>query len=301
MRRLLIVLTLALSACAAGPSGQQALCGPSGRLRVGLVGSAEGRRGSAGVILAEQEQFKLRELLMASSRCDVLLEPVLSPEQARLRLRNSEWDLAFLPPGLTAVALEQEGQFSLVRQLGRRQNSKSQLVVRADSRFKTRADLRGTRLGLLPRGSLTGFYLPLFNLHGLTFSQVGYELTYQDLMQGLKNREFDVIAWDGALPTQGDDIRIIHEDTHAIPLGALALSQPLLAQDYKPFVQKLDDNVSQLPSSLGYATGVIPDLLMLQELRAIVSKVEGWSLPQAGQPYVVYGTPSRSMPGEGPQ
>ena len=59
MRRLLIVLTLALTACAAGPSVQQALCGPSGRLRVGLVGSEEGRRGSAGVILAEQEQFKL--------------------------------------------------------------------------------------------------------------------------------------------------------------------------------------------------------------------------------------------------
>ena len=87
MRRLLIVLSLVLGACAAGPSDQQALCGPSGRLRVGLVGSEEGRRGSAGVILAEQEQFKLRELLMASV-CDVLLEPVLSSEQARLRLRN---------------------------------------------------------------------------------------------------------------------------------------------------------------------------------------------------------------------
>ena len=301
MRRLLIGLTLALSACADGPSDQQALCGEGGRLRVGLVGSEEGRRGSAGVILAEREQFKLRELLTASSRCDVLLEPVLSSEQARLRLRNREWDLAFLPPGLTAVALEQEGQFSLVRQLGRRQNSKSQLIVRADSRFKTRADLRGARLGLLPRGSLTGFYLPLFNLYGLTLSQVGYELTYQDLMLGLQNGEFDVIAWDGALPAKGSNIRVIHEDTHAIPLGALVLSQRLLAQDYKPFVQKLDDNVSQLPSSLGYATGVIPDLLILQELRAIVSNVEGWSLPQTGQPYVVYGTKSHSMPGEEPQ
>lgn len=119
-------------------------------------------------------------------------------------------------------------------------------------------------------------------------------------MLGLQNGEFDVIAWDGALPTQGNDIRVIHEDAHAIPLGALVLSQRLLAQDYKPFVEKLDGNVSQLPSSLGYATGVIPDLLILQELRAIVSNVEGWSLPQAGQPYVVYGTPSRSVPGEEP-
>ena len=32
-------------------------------------------------------------------------------------------------------------------------------------------DLNGQRLGLLPRGSLTGFYLPLYNLHGIRLEQ----------------------------------------------------------------------------------------------------------------------------------
>lgn len=289
MRRALFSLVLVLTACS-NPSGSDtALCGPAGRLRVGLVGAQEGRASSAAALVSDQDQFRLRELLTASSRCEVQLEPVLSPEQARLRLQQGEWDLAFLPPGLTALALEQDGGYGLVRQLGRRQNSRSQLLVRQTSPYRDRADLRGVRLGLLPRGSLTGFYLPLFNLHGLTFSQVRYALSYAELMRQLRAGEVDVIAWDGALPLGPSDVRVLHEDGHGIPMGALALRQPLLQADYKPFLAQLDQNVSQLPASLGYATGAIPDLQNLQELRAIVSNVESWSLPRAGAAYAVYG------------
>ena len=291
MRRWLPLLAvLVTTACGGQQSSDVSLCGSAGRLRVGLVGAAEGRAQSAAGVLPDQDQFRLRELLMVASRCEVQLEPVLSPEQARLRLRSGDWDLAFLPPGLTAVALEQSGRYGLVRQLGRRSNAKSQLLVRADSSLKTRADLRGRRLGLLPRGSLTGFYLPLFNLHGLRFSEVHYALSYADLRTMLDEGKVDVIAWDGSLPADNAQYRVVHEDSHLIPLGALALSQSLLQSDHQPFLRQLDQNVTQLPPSLGYASGVIPEPYALKELRGIVAAVEGWTLPQAGQPYTVYGT-----------
>ena len=291
MRRWLPLLAvLVTTACGGRQTSDVALCGSGARLRVGLVGAAEGRAQSAAQLLPDQDQFRLRELLTVASRCEVQLEPVLSSEQARLRLQSGDWDLAFLPPGLTALALEQGGSYGLVRQLGRRSNAKSQMLVRADSGFETRGDLRGRRLGVLPRGSLTGFYLPLFNLYGLRFSEVHYALSYAELRAMLTNGEVDVIAWDGSLPIDSTRFKVLHEDSHVIPLGALALSQSLLQSDHQPFLRQLDENVTQLPPSLGYASGVIPEPYALQELRAIVTAVEGWTLPKAGQPYIVHGS-----------
>lgn len=291
MRRWLPLLAvLVTTACGGRQTSDVALCGSGARLRVGLVGAAEGRAQSAAQLLPDQDQFRLRELLTVASRCEVQLEPVLSSEQARLRLQSGDWDLAFLPPGLTALALEQRGSYALVRQLGRRSNAKSQMLVRADSGFETRGDLRGRRLGVLPRGSLTGFYLPLFNLYGLRFSEVHYALSYAELRAMLTNGEVDVIAWDGSLPIDSTRFKVLHEDSHVIPLGALALSQSLLQSDHQPFLRQLDENVTQLPPSLGYASGVIPEPYALQELRAIVTAVEGWTLPKAGQPYIVHGS-----------
>lgn len=295
MKRWLPMLAvLVVTACGVPQTSNVALCGSGARLRVGFVGAAEGRAQSAAEVLPEQDQFRLREFLMVASRCEVQLEPVLSSEQARLRLQSGEWDLAFLPPGLTALALEQTGSYGLVRQLGRRTNAKSQLLVRADSGFKTRADLSGRRLGVLPRGSLTGFYLPLFNLYGLHFSEVQYALSYAELRTMLNAGDVDVIAWDGSLPIDSTRLRVLHEDSHLIPLGALALSQSLLQSDHQPFLRQLDESVTELPPSLGYASGVIPEPYALKELRAIVTAVEGWTLPQAGQPYIVYGS-TKSM------
>ena len=300
MKRWLSLLALLLtSACGGAPSSDVSLCGSGGRLRVGLVGAEEGQLESAAGVLADPEQFRLRELLTVASRCEVQLEPVVSPEQARLRLKTGGWDLAFLPPGLTAYALEQNGGYGLVRQLGRRGNSKSQLLVKASSGLTSRADLRDQRLGLLPRGSLSGFYLPLFNLHGLRFSEVHYALSYARLREMLHDEKVDVIAWDGAIPYGMDGFEVLHEDSHLIPLGALALSQSLLKADHQPFLRQLDENVTQLPRSLGYASGVLPEPYALKELRGIVAAVEGWSLPQGGQAYTVYGAKSATIAGQG--
>jgi phosphonate transport system substrate-binding protein len=294
------VVAAVFSACRAQSPQQVSLCGPTGQLRVGFVGADEGRARGGQAVLPDQEIGRLRDLLTVASQCEVQLEPAASPEQARLRISSAEWDAAFLPAGLAALALEGSGagDYSLVRPIGQRRQSRSRLLVRADSVWRSLPQLKGARLGLLPRGSLTGFYLPLYNLHGLSLGSVHYALSYLELLEKLRARQLDVIVWDSALPEPGGDVRVLFEDQNTVPLGALVLTQSLVAADHQPFLRVLDESSSQLPPSLGYAAGVLPEAQELQRLRTVVNSVESWDLPLEGQPYSVYGNKQQLVPGE---
>jgi phosphonate transport system substrate-binding protein len=287
----LLALVTLLSGCKRFDKDQVSICGPTGQLRVGYVGAHEGRQLESQTVLANQEIEKIRELLTVASQCDVVLEPVVSPEQAYVRLSAGQWDAAFLPPGLTALSLENRGgsHYSLLRSLGRRQDSWSVLLVQSGSSYQSIKQLGKARLGLLPRGALSGFYLPLYNLHGLRFASVHYALSYEELLEQLRTNKLDVIAWDRALPDPGGDVRPIFEDENRIPLGAFVLSQQLVARNYQPFLKSLDENASLLPPRLGYVSGQLPETKDLYRLRSIVDNVESWDLPQEGLPYDVYG------------
>ena len=291
--RLLAVASMlwSLAGCGQQQVAQVSLCGPSGQLRVGYVGAEEGRGLAGQAVLPDADISRLRDLLTVASRCEVSLEPVVSPEQARQRLGAGEWDMAFLPPGLAALAMEGADQrnYSLLRPLGQRSQSRSQLLVPAGSERRTLAQLNGARLGLLPRGSLTGFYLPLYNLHGLRLQSVHYSLSYRELLDQLHAGKLDVIAWDASLPDPGRDVRVVVSDGNTIPVGALVMSQALVAADHQPFLRVLDQSSAQLPPALGYVSAVLPEVSRLERLRTVIASVEGWNLPQAGKPYAVYG------------
>lgn len=294
----LLLAVLSLSACRRDQASQVRLCGSAGQLRVGFVGAEEGRARGGQAVLSDPDIARVRDLLTVASRCEVLLEPVVSPEQARQRLSRGDWDVAFLPAGLAALALEGSGggDYNLVRPLGQRSQSRSQLLVPAGSARRTPQQLQGARLGLLPRGSLTGFYLPLYNLHGLSLRSVHYALSYSELLEQLRAGKLDVIAWDAALPDPGADMRVLSEDQNVIPVGALVLSQALVAADHQPFLRVLDQSAAQLPPGLGYVAGVLPEAQQLQRLRAVITNVESWNLPLDGQPYAVYGRKQQLAP-----
>ena len=291
---------LLLNGCGRDSSTQVSLCGPSGQLRVGYVGADEGRAQGGQAVLPDQDITRVRDLLTVASRCEVVLEPVASPEQAHQRLSSGGWDAAFLPAGLVSLALEGAGSsdYNLLRPLGQRSNSRSVLLVAAGSERRSLQQLKGARLGLLPRGSLTGFYLPLYNLHGLSLGSVHYALSYGELLEQLRAGQLDVIAWDAALPDPGADVRVLHADPNTIPVGALVLSQALVAADHQPFLRVLDQSAPQLPPSLGYVAGVLPEAQQLQRLRSVVNSVESWTLPLEAQPYAVFGRKQSLMPEE---
>ncbi|WP_259701205.1 MULTISPECIES: PhnD/SsuA/transferrin family substrate-binding protein [Synechococcales] len=285
---MLILFAFVLGACASSPGSGSVLCGPSGVLRVGLLAPSEGSTSTAPQF-RDADLQALKSLLLQASRCDVELEPLTSVDRARTRLNERHWDLAFLPPGLTAVALGPSAGYKSVRSLASSRHSRSAILVQQSSRFRGLQDLHQARIGLLPRGSLTGFYLPLYNLHGLNLSRVSYALNHASLLSLLERGEVDAIAWDEALAVPSPVLRRLHLDEHSLPQGALVLSDSLASSDYIPFLRALDANASQMPVGLGYAAGVLPEQQAIQPLRAIVESVESWKLPLDGQPYRVYG------------
>ena len=283
-------IALLLSGCQGSLPEEAALCGSSGSLRVGYVGAAEGQVLATAQVISDTDQERMRTLMTVAGRCDVEFEPLLSPERARLRLQQGHWDLAFLPPGLTALAMQRGVDGQPVRSLTRRNASRSAVLVAAGSPIQSLQDLNNQRLGLLPRGSLTGFYLPLYNLHGLRLNEVRYAISYRALLELLRAGDVDAIAWDVGLPSPGADVRVLLEDSRDIPAGAMVLSQSLVNADHKSLLATLDSSAAEMPEELGYASAVLPNPQDYQALKDIVSHVEGWTLPEEGRPYTVFGS-----------
>jgi phosphonate transport system substrate-binding protein len=297
-RWLLGWLMLPLMVLLAGCRGEQqaaSFCGSSGRLKVGVVGSIEGEETVAAERFDETTLFALRDRLMAASRCEVEIEPVQSPEQAHQRLTAQSWDLAFLPPGLMAFAMDRPTPYRPVRTLGTPRRSRSAIVVRADSAIQERRDLEATRLGLLPRGSLTGFYLPLYNLHGVSLAKVVYAPDYAGLLQLLASGEVDAIAWDESRPPPPLPLRRVLVDQRPIPLGALVIRGDLSTPGLAGLLRALDADAASLAPALSYVPGQEPQDTGTAGLRSVIAHVEQWSLPRDGQPHHVF-SPVRSTP-----
>lgn len=287
-RSVLLLLTLLLAGCKNSSVDSVLLCGPSGTLRVGYIGASEGQVRDTAQLISAPDLERMRTLMSVASRCEVEFEPLLSPERARQRLRDGGWDVAFLPPGLTALALQPGVDGQPLRSLARPNRSRSALMVSAGSSLRELEDINGLRLGLLPRGSLTGFYLPLYNLHGLQLAEVRYAISYEALLDLLREGVVDAIAWDTGLASPGADVRVLAEDSHDIPSGAMVLSRALVTADHKSMLAILDQSAAEMPGDLGYVAMVLPDPQSYQGLRDIVRHVEGWTLPEEGLPYTVF-------------
>jgi phosphonate transport system substrate-binding protein len=287
------ILGLLCVGCQGAPPAASALCGDSGELRVGLVGGAEGATPESEGWGDDAAMFELRDRLRQASRCEVEVEPVRSPDLARSRLEDGAWDVAFLPPGLMAFSMTRPQPYAPIRALGTPRRSRSSIVVAADSPIASLQQLQGKRVGLLPRGSLTGFYLPLYNMHGLNLGQVVYALDYDSLLSLLQSGKVDAIAWDETVPEPEPPLRRLFTDRHPVPLGAMVMSQALSAADVGGFLAGLDGAARELPARLGYVPGDRPTDPSAETLQRIVVAVESWNLPLNGKPYSVF-DPARS-------
>ncbi len=279
---------LLLAGCQRVEEGAESVCAATGRLKVGVVGSIEGDETVSAERLDAATLFELRDRLMAASRCEVELEPVQSPEQAHQRLTDQAWDLAFLPPGLMAFAMDRPTPYRPVRILGTPRQARSAIVVRADSSIQERRQLEATRLGLLPRGSLTGFYLPLYNLHGVSLAKVVYASDYAGLLQLLGTGEVDAIAWDESRPDPSLPLRRVLVDQRPIPLGALVFRGDRSSPGLAGLLRALDADAASLAPALSYVAGQEPQDTGTAGLRGVIATVERWTLPRDGRPYHVF-------------
>lgn len=229
-----IGLGLALWLNLVGCQGQPTATGGPNRLVVGLVSYDQGA--------ASVEAYTpFKQYLEAAIAARVELEPVFNEIRAVEQIQSQAWDLAFAPAGLAAIAIA-EAQYVPLFPLQGSPNQRSVLVVPADSAAASLPDLANEVIALGEPGSATGYYLPLYDLYGLTFAEIRFAPTPKTVLEWIANGE--VAA--GAMAEEAfqqhrnefadTEFRVLHE-SRAVNNGAVLLS-PAIERNQQRLIEE---------------------------------------------------------------
>lgn len=234
---------------------------------------------TVGAVTYEDNQSNQRystftNYLAATLKTIVELEPTFNEIRALEKIKQKDWALVFAPPGLAAIAIS-EAQYSPLFTLDGIKSTRSLILVKQESSFKKLTDLANKVVALGQPGSATGYYLPLYNLYGLTLAQVRISPTPKTTLKWLD--QGDIAA--GALSLA--DFELHRSDfpktqfrvlsTNSVPLGSLLVA-PTVERNQQEQIQKaLRAASSQIIDAAGY----IPNAKLpnYQELVKIINKV----------------------------
>lgn len=242
-----LFLTSFVSACAENSSA------PRGEmLTIGVVSYTNGNQ-----TLKQYTSFQ--KYLAEQAQTFVEVDPAFNENRALERIRSRAWSLVFADPGLAAIAM-QEAQYHPLFSLEGLANLRSIIVVRKDSPLKNLRDLAGKSVVLGLPGSATGYYIPLFNLYGLTLAELSFAATPKN---GLEQVISGSVA-AAALSQQelessevGSNLRILFADNHFIPPGVLLLS-PDVERNRE---QQIKQILKEIPETVTRTVGYLPNSL----------------------------------------
>lgn len=238
------------------------------KLTVGVVSYEAGERS-----VEQYERFK--DYLAEQTNTVVEIEPSFNELRALDQVQSRTWSIVFAPPGLAAVAIATEEYIPIFRMEGV-YNLHSVLVVREDSPIRSLADLANKVVALGERGSAAGYYLPLYDLYGLTLAEVRFAPTPKTVLAWLS--QGTVAA--GAL-SEDDFQRYQHEfdqtkfrilnTSRSVPAGVVLLA-PTVDRNQE---QQIKAAMSEAPSSITDDAGYIPNAQLphYEQLIQIVEKV----------------------------
>jgi phosphonate transport system substrate-binding protein len=276
----LLALTMVLWLGQVGCGGAQPT--PPPRLTIGLVSYDDG---ASSLEKYQNFQTYLAEQLQAV----VELEPVFNEIQALEKIQGQDWSLVFAPTGLATIAMA-DAQYVPLFPLQGVPNQKSLLVVQANSAYNQLGDLMNQPIALGEVGSATGYYLPLYDLYGLTLSEVRFAPTPQASLAWVA----DGTVAAGALSEENfeqyrndfppDTFRILHE-SRAVPPGAVLLS-PTVERNQQ---QLIETAMAAAPATITADAGYIPNAPPpdLTQLMALVDKVRPLESQVRQQPAVL--------------
>lgn len=221
-----------------------------------------------------QRYHRFRSYLKEKTRSLIELEPVLNEEKALERIQSKAWSLVFAPPGLAAIAISQH-QYRPLFPLSGVQNLRSAIVVREDSPIQSLKALSGKVFALGQPGSATDYYLPLFNLYGLTLAELlitaDPKTTLEAIAQGKAAAGALSVAAFDTYRNQIDSakFRILFVDPHPVPSGALLLSPAAEQAD------KLHQILHQIDSVTAQEIGIVTNAAVpdYQYLVSVVDRV----------------------------
>lgn len=246
-RLLLIEFLLFLTSCATTKSLQR------GKLIIGVVSYGESDRS-----IRDYGMFK--DYLAGQLNIIVELEPAYNELKALEQLERRIWSLVFAPPGLAAVAISQ-AQYLPLFPLQGVNNLRSVIVVQKESPFQKLTDLAGKAIAVGQLGSATGYYLPIYNLYGITLAEVRFAPTPKTVLALISQNE--VAA--GALSKAEFDryraefpqtkFRVLYTDAHNVPSGTVLIG-PTVERNRQEQIRKIMKAASP---AIAQAAGYIPN------------------------------------------
>jgi phosphonate transport system substrate-binding protein len=239
---LLQLLSLTVAGCQSKPTFE-------GALTIGVINYS----GDEQII---NQYAKFDSYLGEKTKAYIQLEPTFNENRAIERLEARAWSLVFAPPGLAAIAISRYQYVPLFPLLGI-SNLRSILVVRKDNPIKDLKQLQGQTVALGQPGSATGYYLPLFNLYGLTLAEVLFAPTPKTVIEIVTQGK----ATAGAVSmaefneTPQTDLRVLYTDPHYIPSGVVLIG-PNVERNRQEYIRQV---MSEFPSVLAEEIGYIPN------------------------------------------
>jgi len=198
-------------------------------------------------------------------RVVVQLEPAYSESKALERIKDNAWSLVFAPPGLAAVAITRH-QYIPIFPLQGVNNLRSVIVVKQNSPYQDLKSLADKPFGIGQLGSTTGYYFPLYNLYGLTLSELVLCPTPKSVLEALATNKAEAgslsLSEFNTLRSQisSTDFRILFTDRHVVPPGVVLLSPSIDLNLQETLRRLMADTPSQLADEVGFVpTGALPD------------------------------------------
>jgi phosphonate transport system substrate-binding protein len=235
------------------------------KLSVGAISLGETDGGAT-----QHEELKAH---LASQLGSVIeLEPTYNERKALDQIKRQNWDLAFAPAGLAAIAVS-DFQYQPLFPLEGNLKARSIIAVRRDSPLTKIRQLAGRVVALGEPGSAAGYYLPIYNLYGLTLAEVRSAPTPRIALQWLADGEVAAAAMSlddfnrhrSEFPSV--EFRILYSDSHPVPTGAVIISPNLDARQQEAVRTALANASPTVVDSAGYITNApAPDYSYLIEV-----------------------------------
>lgn len=263
---------------------------PQGKLVVGIVSYD-----ASGSSIDKFDRFKT--YLEQSTRSLVELEPAFNEIKAVEQIHRRLWSLVFAPPGLAAIAIGSEQYIPLFVLQGPF-NQRSVLLVLDSSPIKTLADLRNQIVALGEPGSATGYYLPLYDLYGLTLSEIRFAPTPKTALEWLNQGTVAACAlseeeFQQYRRTFSTQFRVLHT-SRLMPAGVVLLA-PTVERNQQ---QAIEAAMRKAPSSIIGDAGYIPDAALpnYEQFISLVAKVRPLEERVREKPAVLTMEPTSPMP-----
>ncbi len=225
---------------------------PLSKLVIGIVSY-----GAHENLLDKFERF--RDYLATATQSVVELEPAFNELNAVEQVQRQIWSMVFAPPGLAAIAIG-SAQYIPLFALQGNNKERSLLLVRQDSPIQNLSELANQVVALGEPGSATGYYLPLYDLYGLTLQEIRFAPTPRTILEwldqgtiaagALSEQEFQQYRGEFGV----SKFRILHE-SRTVP-ASVVLIAPSIDRNRQ---YQIETAMRKAPSSVIGDAGYIPE------------------------------------------